>query len=304
MVATPWSPKPVEQTTGQLYGSIWNLYSDEAFDKFSDDHWNKFRNAGLPEDFLKGKICLDAGCGSGRATRSMLKDGAGEVHAIDIGDDCVANTRRRNARWHDRLKVQQGSVLDLPYPANTFDFVHCDGVLHHTTDPFRGFLELVRVAKPGAPVMFGLYGAGGLLNVCIYSARPFRHIVPRSLANLALRLVTRDPVKMYVFLDPFYVPIRKLYRQRDVQAWTQRAGLDGLTRLKHKYNFKGIDRVLKDYNSFGPWFRGEGYLTYMAFKKAGHGCAAQPALVGRDSADATGQVTTPTKTQLTPRRAG
>ena len=111
----------VEIATGELYGSIWNLMDEEAFATFADAHWNKFRNAGLAQDFLRGRICLDAGCGSGRAVRSMLKDGAAKVYAIDIGDECVRNTRDRNAPWRDRLVVEQGSVLALPFPDDTFD---------------------------------------------------------------------------------------------------------------------------------------------------------------------------------------
>jgi 2-polyprenyl-3-methyl-5-hydroxy-6-metoxy-1,4-benzoquinol methylase len=270
MVANELSLKRIEHETGELYGSIWNLMSEEVFEKFSDDHWNKFRNSALPADFLKDKVCLDAGCGSGRAVRSMLKDGAANVYAIDVGEECVANTYHRNLAWEERLNVRQGSVLDLPFPDNFFDFVHCDGVLHHTAMPFTGFLELVRVAKPGAPIMFGLYGAGGLLNFCIYTARLFRNFIPRSLAEKALQLFTRDPVKMYVFLDPFYVPIREFYVEADIHQWAEQGGLERLRRLEHKYNYKGIDRLLKDYNSFGRWFRGEGYLTYLGFKRPGN----------------------------------
>lgn len=264
--ATASGIQSVERTTGQLYGSIWNLMDEETFAAFADAHWNKFRNAGLGTDFLRGKVCLDAGCGSGRAVRSMLNDGAGKVYGIDVGDECVRNTRERNARFGDRLLVEKSSVLELPFPDNTFDFVHCDGVLHHTRAPFKGFCELVRVAKPGAPILFGLYGAGGLLNVGIYAARPFRHIVPRTVADRVLSVLTNDPVKKYVFLDPFYVPIREIYRPRDLEDWAARTGLEGLRRLKHQYHYRGIDRLLKDYNSFGAWFRGEGYLTYIATK--------------------------------------
>lgn len=267
MVADRDGVTRVERETGDLYGFIWSLMSDEVFEKFSDDHWNKFRNSGLPAGFLEGKVCLDAGCGSGRAVRSILKDGASKVHAIDVGEQCVASTRLRNRSWQARLEVRQGSVLALPYPDDYFDFVHCDGVLHHTSAPYEGFRELVRVAKPGAAIMFGLYGAGGLLNFCIYSARLLRRVVPRPFAERVLRMLTSDPIKIYVFLDPLYVPIRRLYRQRDAYEWAARAGVERLKRLEHKYSYTGIDRLLKDYNSFGGWLRGAGYLTYLGFKR-------------------------------------
>jgi len=257
----------IEHTTGDLYGSIWNQLSPEAFEELSELHWNKFVAAGFGGDFLKGKKCLDAGCGSGRAVRSMLKSGAFYVEAIDIGDDCVANTRHRNIEDAPRLNVTQGSVLELPYPDNSFDFVHCDGVLHHTTDPVKGFLELKRVAKPGAPIFFGLYGAGGLLNLGIYSARYFNRLIPRKLALEALRLFTNDPIKHYVFLDPFYVPIREKYRPADIEALAKNASLVGLRRVPFIAGYKGFwDRVLKDYSSLPSWFSGEGYLMYVAQK--------------------------------------
>lgn len=255
-----------EEFTATLYGSIWNRLSDAAFEELSELHWKRFHASGLPGDYLVGKICLDAGCGSGRAVRSMLRSGAKLVWAIDIGKDCLANTQRRNGEYRDRLEIAAASVLKLPFQDNFFDFVHCDGVLHHTRDPFGGFKELVRVAKPGAPIMFGVYGAGGLLNVGIYGARLLHRLIPRSLAERVLKLCTADPIKHYVFLDPFYVPIRKVYRPRDIEAWARETKLTQMRRIVIKTEYKGWNRVLKDYSSFGPWFRGEGYLMHIAFK--------------------------------------
>jgi len=39
-----------------------------------------------------------------------------------------------------------------------------------------------------------------------------------------------------------------------------------MRRIVIKTEYKGWNRVLKDYSSFGPWFRGEGYLMHIAFK--------------------------------------
>jgi ubiquinone/menaquinone biosynthesis C-methylase UbiE len=259
--------KPIEDATGDLYGSIWNRLSDESFAELSDLHWNKFIAGGFGGNFLEGKLCLDAGCGSGRAVYSMLKAGAARVEAIDIGEDCVANTRQRNEADADRLNVTHGSVLQLPFEDNTFDFVHCDGVLHHTVDSFGGFLELKRVAKPGAPIFFGLYGDGGFLNFGIYTARYFNRLLPRQLAVKLLSFFTKDPIKHYVFLDPFYVPIREKYRPADIEDWARRAGLVNLRRVPFTAGYKGFwDRILKDYSSLPRWFSGEGYLMYSVEK--------------------------------------
>ncbi|HID30088.1 MAG TPA: class I SAM-dependent methyltransferase, partial [Desulfobacterales bacterium] len=154
--------------TGELYAFIWDQFDKSQWEQFSDDHF--FRWSPLPADMgennsFKGKVCLDAGCGSGRAVRSMLLAGAAKVCANDVGEGCVRNTRERNRDHSERLEVRLASVLDLPYADATFDLVHCDGVLHHTTNPQKGFSELVRVLNPGGKIVIAVYGRGGLMNL-------------------------------------------------------------------------------------------------------------------------------------------
>jgi len=51
--------------------------------------------------------------------------------------------------------------MALPLPDGSFDFVFCNGVLHHTAAPARGFAELVRIARAGGFITVGLYNAYG-----------------------------------------------------------------------------------------------------------------------------------------------
>ena len=46
------------------------------------------------------------------------------------------------------VQYVNGSALKLPFEDNSFDFVFCNGVLHHTTDPIKGIKEMYRVLKP------------------------------------------------------------------------------------------------------------------------------------------------------------
>jgi len=108
-------------------------------EKFSDDHFKSWSPLPVEDGFFRGKVCLDAGCGSGRAVRSLLLQGAAKVCAIDMGEGCIRNTRERNRDFADRLDARLASVLEIPFPDATFDVVHCDGVLHHTTGRSAAF---------------------------------------------------------------------------------------------------------------------------------------------------------------------
>lgn len=246
----------IGQETGDLYASIWDQFDQAQWEQFSDNHFKLWSPLPVTDDFFAGKTCLDAGCGSGRATRSLLLQSAKRVCAIDVGPGCVRNTRNRNLDHADRLEVRQASVLDIPYPDATFDFVHCDGVLHHTTDPRKGFSELVRVLKPGGSLVVAVYGRGGLMNLAIYTARLFRHIAPKRLVLALCQAASRNPVTWYAVMDCMYVPIRENYYENEIRTWFQQAGLSDIHRLDSSWGPYG----------YGRWMKGEGYLKFLAIK--------------------------------------
>jgi ubiquinone/menaquinone biosynthesis C-methylase UbiE len=246
-------------TTGKLYASIWDQFNAAQWTEFSDNHFHLW--SPLPEkeiDSIRGKTVLDAGCGSGRAARSMLLAGAAKVCAIDMGEGCVRNTRERNANFGERLEVRLASALEIPYPDGFFDLVHCDGVLHHTTGPRRGFSELCRVLKPGGKIIMAVYGKGGLMNWAIYASRLFRHVIPQSFTFHLVRAFTSSPSALYAVMDCMYVPIRENYYASEIEKWFTDAGLADIVRM---------DSTWGPY-AYGRWMKGEGYIKFKARKPA------------------------------------
>lgn len=248
--------KKIEVETGALYTSIWDQFDRIQWKRFSDDHFYRWSPLPLGDNFFKGKVCLDAGCGSGRAVRSMLLLGAKNVCAIDVGEGCIRNTFERNKDFSDRLEVRVASVLDIPYSDETFDFVYCDGVLHHTTDPEKGFAELVRVLKPGGKIVVAVYGQGGLMNIAIYMARLLGKIISKKVTFTLCKLLTGNPVTWYAVTDCMYVPIRKTYHEEEIRGWFEGVSLA---------NIKRLDSNWGPY-SYGRWMKGEGYIKFIADK--------------------------------------
>ena len=92
---------------------------------------------------LKGD-CLDAGCGEG--LYGSLLDSYPDLRRIvhmDVVRPSVA-TRFPNRRHEDHA----GSVTEVPFDREEFDFCICTEVMEHVTDDDRGFAELARVIKP------------------------------------------------------------------------------------------------------------------------------------------------------------
>jgi SAM-dependent methyltransferase len=91
---------------------------------------------------------LDAGCGQGWYVGRMCDLGF-EVDGIDASAGQVA-LAAGNIGPRGRIRV--GSVLNVPEPAGSYDFVYTINVLHHLMsleEQRRAFAELMRVLKPG-----------------------------------------------------------------------------------------------------------------------------------------------------------
>ena len=124
-------------------------------------------------DYFRDKTILDMGCGSNaNASHAFLALGAKRVYSADVGSEWLDCAGEKLKEYGDRSVLEPQNVLELTFDDNQFDFVHCAGVLHHTADPKRGFMELARVTKPGGKNFITIMGnAKGIIYMCINHLR-------------------------------------------------------------------------------------------------------------------------------------
>lgn len=96
----------------------------------------------LPHD-ISGKKLLDAGCGTGYFSKKASEKGA-LVTSLDIGERLLEKVAEK-CETHRVV----GSVLDMQFEGNTFDFIISSEVIEHTENPYRAVQEFYRVLKPG-----------------------------------------------------------------------------------------------------------------------------------------------------------
>ncbi len=134
--------KDKELKLSKIYHQHWNRFNKEQFDQSISLFAGRLKVNGFDLDWFKGKKCLDAGCGSGRYVQAMLDLGASEVVGLDL-DPAVAQNKIANPK----AKIIQGDIRKVPFENESFDFVCCNGVLHHTENPSEIVKELSRVLK-------------------------------------------------------------------------------------------------------------------------------------------------------------
>ena len=98
-----------------------------------------------------GARVLDAGCGPGLVAEALLAAGH-RVLGLDLSPEMIRRARERCARFGDRARFEQGSVLELA-PAHPFDASISRFVLHHVEDPLGFVRRQVALVRPGGTVV-------------------------------------------------------------------------------------------------------------------------------------------------------
>ena len=199
-----------ETATSTLYGNLWDKFVLDNVLEESKKLLNRRINShrfGLIE--LAGKTVLDLGCGSGRYTIALSTyDSRNTIgfdiggKGIEIGEEIVKTHGIRN------VKFIRGNVLDLPFEDETFDFVFCNGVLHHTKNMEMGLSELYRVVRTGGTAFLYLYADYGLFWNFRKRARRITSRIPSGYAQQVLNVIGL-PSNRFIFMDTWYVPIER-----------------------------------------------------------------------------------------------
>jgi SAM-dependent methyltransferase len=115
------------------------------------------------EDRVGARV-LDIGCGTGCYTRPFARRTRASVIGLDVTVSLLCKARRAAP---GNLRFAAGDASELPFPAESFDAVVGNAVLHHLPLD-RSVPELIRVLKPGGRFCFA---EPNLLNPHVFVER-------------------------------------------------------------------------------------------------------------------------------------
>jgi ubiquinone/menaquinone biosynthesis C-methylase UbiE len=127
----------VSQRAQSYYGAGEHPHPDLELDRLriqATASWGKearvLREFGIRPDM----DVLEVGCGPGFTTELLLEEvPAGSVTCLEL----------------EQHQIDEGSVTDAPFPAESFDLTHARFVLQHVPDPAKALAEAHRVLRPG-----------------------------------------------------------------------------------------------------------------------------------------------------------
>lgn len=98
----------------------------------------------------KGKVILDAGCGSGYTSLALAESNPdAKIVGIDLSEKSVEFARQRLQYYSfDNAEFYAMSIEDLPKLGMEFDYINCDETLYLLPNPGLGLKAMKSVLKP------------------------------------------------------------------------------------------------------------------------------------------------------------
>lgn len=254
----------IEAKTGEVYYNLWKDFDKQEYYKQTATYLaQRFEKNNLDPTIFTN--ALDAGCGSGRYSLALKSLGVERVTGIDISPNSIDFANKMNS--FEAVNFVQGSVLELPFEDESFDFVFSNGVLHHTLSTEKGLQELFRVLKPGGGCWLYLYGGkGNLFWDIVDFCRKLLHDVPQNYLQQLMKVMGYPPGRIFHRSDFFYVPMHRRYLEEEVNSMLKTSGFSSFKRLKRGVQGIDWDEIIYENQDIDFYIYGEGEMRYWVEK--------------------------------------
>ena len=176
----------------------------------------------LDEQLPLGVRILDAGCGTGQLAIFLSI-----VQRRVVGIDFSYSSLRKANNFKERFKLRhvsfaQMDLFHLGLKEESFDYVFCNGVLHHTADAYGAFQNLCRLIKPRGYITIGLYNTYGRFLLDL--RRRIFHLTNDRLTGLDFFMRKKslgEEKKRIWFVDQYKNPHEDKFSVGDVLGWFQ-----------------------------------------------------------------------------------
>ena len=207
----------------------------------------------------KDKKLFDIGCGTGYWLDKYVKSGIPkkQITGIDFAPSNISELTKKG------FNTLCGNVLELEIEDNVSDFTVCNGVIHHTTNPFKAFKELVRITKPGSYIYLNVYNKWNpyfyIVHRATYPLRyiywnfskkiidyifPLSKILYQPLAYLALGEFLDDKTGKAFFMDQIITPQAHLFSKPVLRSYASRCNCS-IVEFKYNRYFLMLAAIIK-----------------------------------------------------------
>ena len=202
------------------------------------------------------KDVLEVGCGTGQlaiyfalGTNNRVVGLDPTIESLKLAADF---TKKQNI---DNIDFINADIFDDVLTDKYFDFIWCNGVLHHTKDPYKAFRVLIKSLKNEGYVLIGLYNKFGRIRTVfrrymfkIFGSK-YLDIFDPTLRNLK----NNEEERKAWIRDQYIHPIESLHTIDNVLKWFNKNDIEFINSIPSS-NFESDDDNLFSKKSKGDLY--------------------------------------------------
>ena len=192
------------------------------------------------------KKVLEVGCGTGQLSIYFSIGTNNEVVGLDPTIESLVLAKNFSEKNNiSNIKLVNADIFDDVLNDNYFDFIWCNGVLHHTKDPYGAFKILIKSLKINGYVLIGLYNKYGRVRTIIrrYIYKIFgRKILSKIDPTLRDLKLDHDEQTAWI-RDQYTHPIESLHTIDEVLKWFKEYNIDYISSIPSSdfdYDYENI----------------------------------------------------------------
>ncbi len=252
-------PNDWDSSKGDVTESIKAFYEKDPFPNYDDlDTSESLREKAsrgifgrlLDEQIPHGSKVLEVGCGTGQLSNFLGLTWGRTI----VGSDMCLNSLKLANGFKTRQNIASTSFVQMNlfrpvFKEESFDFVICNGVLHHTSDPPLGFKSISKLVKKGGHILIGLYHKHGRIFTDIrrvifrLSGNRFQFLDPR------LRIKSLNQLRKHTwFMDQYKNPHESKHTFGEVLRWFEESGFSfvhSIPRTTFFDSFSGQEKLFE-----------------------------------------------------------
>ncbi len=226
------------ELTDNISKKVSQFYSSKPFpnyknndDKISvNERGNKNILASQFKSFVGyNKKILEVGCGTGQLSIYFSNGNNNSIVAFDATIESlkVAEefSRKNNIQ---NIRFVNADIFDDVFQGEYFDFIWCNGVLHHTKNPYEGFKIISKYLKKNGYILIGLYNKFGRLRTLIrkFFYKIFGDKILKILDPTLRNLKTSKEEQNSWIKDQYEHPQESLHTIDEVMNWFKKNNID------------------------------------------------------------------------------
>ena len=182
------------------------------------------------------KNVLEVGCGTGQLALYFSIGTNNNVVGLDATIESL-ELANNFAKKNDinNINFVNADIFDDVLKNESFDFIWCNGVLHHTKNPYDAFEILIKSLKNQGYILVGLYNRIGRIRTIIrkYIYKIFGIKVLNFLDPTLRNLKNNEEEKNSWLRDQYHHPIESLHTIDEVLSWFSKNQIEFINSIPH-----------------------------------------------------------------------